>query len=121
MTFSTDKYFGKEFHIENYNCWDFIRDVWLELKGEDIGKRTPTPATRYEMKIKFSKEENHFQNISELQSPCIVLFKRDKATPHVGVFYNGKVLHLKETGVKYEDINLAGFGFTEIKYYICKQ
>lgn len=120
--FTVDKYLGKVHNMKDYNCWDFIREVYLELTGEDIGYRTPLSGSRTEMKERFAREEQEFLKIPEAVSPCIVLFKRHRVLPHVGIYYKGKVLHLPEhSTARYEPLSIASLGFKEVGFYLCKQ
>lgn len=120
--FKVENYLLKQHNMVTYNCWDFIREVWEDLTAQDIGYRTPKGASRKDMKHKFAREEAEFQRIDELQNPCIVLFTRKNALPHVGVYLNGGVLHLPEHNTaKYEPIDIVGLGFKETRYYLCKQ
>lgn len=117
-----DKYLAKTHHITEYNCWDFIREIWIDLTGEDIGKRTPPSGTRSDMKLKFAEEEAHFIKLDGPANPSIVLFKRPRLLPHVGICIKhvGKwrILHLAEGGSgKLEPVELASLGFTEIGYF----
>ncbi len=113
-----DTYLQKTHHMKNYNCWDFIRDVWEELTGEDIGMRTPKLATRKNMKERFTEEEKHFKRLTEKQDPCIVLFKRGKMLPHVGIYLRGKVLHLPEkSNGKFEPLELVKMPFKNVRFY----
>lgn len=120
--FKVENYLSKQHSMIRYNCWDFIREVWLELMNEDIGFRTPKGASREDMKYKFAREEVEFERINKPQDPCIVLFTRKTALPHVGVYVKGKVLHLPEhnTG-KHEPLSIAALGFKETRFYLCKQ
>lgn len=121
MTFTVDKYLGKKFSIVSYNCWDLVREAWLDLTGDDIGKRTPIPPTLRAMKERFLNEESHFMKVDKPVSPCIVLFKRYRLLPHVGIFFKNKVLHIRETGVEYQPLSVASFGFKEVGFYICRK
>lgn len=113
-----DKYIQKRHSMKDYNCWDFIREVWIDLTGIDIGHRTPTNLSRKAMKERFEKEEYQFKRLTVLQDPCLLLFKRNKILPHVGVYYKGKVLHLPEkSNGKYEPLDIASLGFQEVRYY----
>lgn len=119
--FTVDKYLLKVHDMVNYNCWDFIREVWMELTGEDIGHRTPAVATRKNMRDKFEREEIHFMRIQEPIDPCLVMFLRRRMLPHVGVYYNKKVLHLPEkSNGKYQPLNIVGMGFLETRFYKCQ-
>jgi len=121
MMVSVDKYLSKKHHMRDYNCWDFIREVWLDLKGEDIGHRTPPSGSRKDMIEKFAQEEREFVRLEKAEDPCIVLFLRDKMLPHVGIYVRGKVLHLPEKSYgRYEQLALVGLVFKEIRFYRCK-
>ena len=117
MTFSVDKFMHRQFHIQNYNCWDFIREVWLELAGRDIGHRTPEVATQLAMRRRFDREEREFVKLAAPEDPCIVLMRRVKGTPHVGIFYKKKVLSIDERGVTYFPLNVATAGFKSVGFY----
>jgi hypothetical protein len=119
--FLVDSYLGLSHDMGKYNCWDFIRDVWLEVKDQDIGKRTPKTVTLKNLKSKFIEEESQFKKIDSPISPCIVLFRRKKSLPHVGVYLEGFVLHLPEKQTSRMDkLEIVGKGFTEIGFYTCK-
>lgn len=120
-SFSVDKYLTRVFNISSYNCWDLVREVWLDLTGDDIGKRTPIPPTIRSMKEKFTTEESYFLKIEKPVSPCIVLMKRNKMLPHVGIFVKNKVLHIKESGVEYQNLSVASIGFKEVGFYTCRK
>lgn len=116
--FTVDTYLGKRFDIVKYNCWDFVREVWLELTGKDVGCRTPEPATPLAMRRRFDKEESEFTRLDKPVSPCIVLMRRPRATPHVGIFYKGKVLSIDERGVTFLPVDIAVLRFTIVRYYV---
>lgn len=120
MSFTVDKYLNKRFNLHHYNCWDLVREVMIELTGKDIGDRTPNPPTALSRIRKFNDEEKDFIKLDKPESPCIVLFKRKKGIPHVGVFWKNKVLHLPETGAKYQPLNIVAVTFTDIGFYKCK-
>lgn len=117
MTFSVDPYMSREFHQERYNCWDLLREAWLELTGFDIGHRTPAPASPLAMIRRFDREESQFVRLPGPVSPSIVLMRRPRLVPHVGLFWRSKVLHIKETGPRYERRADAMFGFIEERFY----
>ncbi|RTL04408.1 hypothetical protein EKK58_10570 [Candidatus Dependentiae bacterium] len=121
MSFAVDNYFNKKFHPTNYNCWDFIRDVWMDITKFDIGCRTPNPSTPKNKIKRFMAEESDFIKVPELVDPCIILFKRNVGIPHVGVYTRGRVLHISEKGVKFEHLEIAKLGFNDVGFYICKK
>jgi hypothetical protein len=118
MSFAVDKYLDRKFNLQNYNCWDLVREAWLELKGVDVGNRTPNPPTALSRIKRFRDQEKDFTKLEKPESPCIALFKRPKLIPHVGIYYKGKVLHLPETGAAYQAVELImKTGFTQVGYY----
>ncbi len=104
-----DRYLTKRFDIRSYNCWHLVREVWQDLKGEDLGEL---------MTWDHVKETSRFSRIEKPQSPCIVLMLRDRHTPHVGVYYCGKVLHIKASGAQYVPLNMATVGFQKTEFYL---
>lgn len=119
----TKKYLGREFHWRNYNCWDLIRDVWLDHCGVDLGKRTPESVTAQAFRAAFMGQELDVHNkivhqISQPEDPCLVYMHRPGIMSHVGVYVGGRLLHLVPRGnVTLEDFHTASMGFKEIRFY----
>lgn len=123
MSIVVDKYLGREFHWKNYNCWDFLRDVWLDHCGVDLGNRTPEVLTQETLKRMFAMQEfdvdgKLVHRIDEPEDPCIVMLVRPNVLSHVGVFVRGKLLHLQPRGnVIHQDLAVASLGFKEVRFY----
>lgn len=115
--FTVDRYLGREFDRERYNCWDMLREAWLELTGVDIGHRTPMPPTALAIRRRFDQEEAEFVRLAAPRSPSIVLMRRPRLIPHVGLFWRDKVLHIGPEGARYEPPHQASHGFTEVRFY----
>lgn len=117
-----DKYLGREFNLRTYNCWDFIRDVWKDHCGVDLGSRTPNPATAAAMvaafqNCQFDVEGQVVKRIEEPEDPCLVMLIRPKVMSHVGVFVRGKLLHLAwGSNVRHQPLDEV-LGFSEIRWY----
>ena len=103
-----------------YNCLDFTREVWIGLFGdEDVHRRLD------ELCAGVHAEDGHvvlgpvrgFRRLARPESPCFVVMQRSKTQPHVGIFYNGRILHLRETGVEYQPLQVARRYFTKIGFY----
>lgn len=100
---STDKYLDKEYHFSSYNCSHFVNDVWFDLTGESIigicqsfiQGRQRDFITRIRERVRLDKPV----------SPCVVLMHNSQYVPHAGIYIDGDVLHLTETGVKRETID----------------
>lgn len=115
--FSVDPYLAREFDQARYNCWDMLREAWFEITGDDIGCRTPEPATALAMRHRFDREEAEFERLPGPVSPSIVLMRRPRTVPHVGLFWIAKVLHIQPRGARYERLETARLGFTEVRFY----
>lgn len=82
----------------NYTCNHFASDVWQALKMGAI-KSAQT---------KLDKPE----------SPCIVyLSNSEKQDSHIGIFIDGKVLHLGLREVQYIDLDLFKIAFRNVSFY----
>lgn len=118
--FDMSKHLGKTFNITRYNCWHFARDVWFELTGDMLYDYTPASTTKYELELAAEDATLHF--VEELYpnattAPLLVLMMRAKQTPHIGVLYQGKVLHLRPEGVMYQPLDAASATFQKVKFY----
>jgi hypothetical protein len=105
---NTDQFLLKRFNREKYNCWDFARDVWREATGQDLFTTVPPCVDS----ILPTREE-----ISSPVSPCLVLMLRKRLTPHVGVYYKGRILHMNERGPEFSEPSHATAPYPTVKYY----
>lgn len=102
-----DKYLQRTFKLRGYNCWSLVREFWKDHTGEDLG-----PVIGFSDSKKLT-----YQKLDKPQSPCIALFLSPGKIPHVGVYWNGKVLHIKQAGAQYVPLNVASFGFQTTEFY----
>lgn len=58
-----------------------------------------------------------FKRIEQPADPCIVLFQSPHQSPHVGLFYRRKVLHITPQGVQRVPLSVARFGFSRVRFY----
>ncbi len=93
-----DDLYWATFDKEKYTCWDFTVDLWKRLNGQDLGKLIAEATGEL---AQFKKVGKFYRNMVELKkpvSPCIVMMESMTSVPHIGVFYNGQVLHLDSIG-----------------------
>lgn len=114
-----DRYLSMTFSRETYNCWDMLREAWREATGQDIGDRTPHPATATEMRRRFEEQERDFVRIEAPVTPCIVLMRQGLAIPHVGLYWYRRVLHMRPNGPRYERLSDAIMGFRKVSFHTC--
>ena len=101
--FRVDRYLAKEFREGVYNCWDMTREVWQELTGVDLGAQTPAKHSGESYEARALKVANNLRWLSVREDPCIVLMRRNRLEPHVGVYYNSRILHMNCRGAEYRD------------------
>jgi hypothetical protein len=108
--FSVDPYLSRVYDPVRYDCWCLLREAWLELTGFDIGARPPAPAAALAI-------WRHFDRLPAAASPSIALMRRPRIVSHVGLFWRGRVLHIQPDGARYEMLESASLGFTEVGFY----
>lgn len=118
---SIDHFFTRQYHEGTYNCAHFVAEVWQWLTGGDIrdhldGFLLP-PAKRF---VK-TEIRRRFVRLEKPRSPCIVLMHRTKGSAHVGLFLNGKVLHIEKPGVRFQPVDVATIGFRTHRFYDVKE
>lgn len=116
MVRSIDKFFFRT-SSKSYNCLDFVREVWKELTGDDIVERLTMLQGRFSERH-VGTGLRQFVKLDSPVSPCIVAFQRVRLTPHVGIYLDGKVLHLCDRGVEYQPMNVVKSYFRRINYYV---
>lgn len=116
---SVDPFLRARHRGDDYNCLHFARDVWLELTGDDIQRRldalSEPEGTRH-----FSRGEvKSFARLPRRSDPCLVLMRRPRGQPHVGVYLRGRILHLTEQGARFDLPQVALQAFTPrmVRYY----
>jgi hypothetical protein len=116
-----DDYFNRVYDNDSYNCAHLVCEAWQDITGDDLsevlkGFLQPVKDRTAELSIK-----NKLKRSKELVSPCIVLMTHKNSEPHVGIYIDGKVLHIREIGVHYQPLEMASFGYSNRRYYTCNQ
>lgn len=112
-----DKYLSKTFKYKTYNCYDFVREVWLELTGKDLGAQTPSVSDVQSYTEKALQVANTLERLDQPADPSIVLLQRSRIEPHIGVYVGGKVLHLTRTGAYYMSLSQVTPGYPTVSFY----
>lgn len=112
-----DSYLAWRFDRERRHCWHLARAAWLELTGQDIGAGEPEGTAYATLACKFAAGAPGFRALDRPSDPCLVLMRRPRVVPHVGVYYRGRVLQLRERGASYMALGPATAGFQEIGFY----
>lgn len=120
MRLAVDAYLARSYDPARFLCWDLVREAWLDMSGQDIGDRTPHPASALAISRRVASSLGDFEAIPEPESPCLVLMRQSRAVPHVGLFWRGRVLHIDQRGARFERLADATRGFERIGFYRCK-
>ena len=91
---------------DSYTCNEFACEVWQHMTGEDLTERLTA----------FLNGTGGFKQLSVPESPCIAMFLRKNADNHVGIFIDGKLLHLTSKGVHYINLEIIQ-GFQQPRFY----
>ena len=114
--FSVDPFLDRE-QSKTYNCLDFVREVWLDMTGQDItAKLTRLQGAFSDRKATVSGVKG-FRRLLEPSSPCFAVMQRYLFVPHIGIYLDGRILHLTDKGVQFQPLVVARQYFISVKYY----
>lgn len=101
-----DHLFSRTYHKKDYNCRHFFNEAWQFVTGEP--EKVP-------LHIDFGIRPG-FVRLQTPVSPCVALFVAKNYT-HVGMFWNGRILHISEKGVRFEPLEIASMSFKAVRFY----
>ena len=113
-------------NISGYNCFALVGLVYSELFGESIPVFTAKSNSPRDIAATFSAAfatgEHGFKKTDEPKDFDVVVFKKGTrfgSIFHCGILYKKKVLHASSCtkSSAYQNIEMAGEGFTEIEYW----
>jgi hypothetical protein len=105
----------------DYNCAHYTAELWEALTGSDIrttlcGLMLPAG----ERIVDRPTLAGAFVSVPAPQEPCLVLFRRARAAPHVGVFLRGRVSHLTQSGPIRQVLDVARIGYSSVRFYAAR-
>lgn len=120
-----DQYFFKVYNADTYNCLHFAAEVWQDLTGQDILEKLSlgftVPASESFTLSTARHIKRNFTKLSVPESPSLAMMQRARMTPHVGVFFDRRILHITEGGVEFQPPDVASRGFKTVTYYRCNK
>ena len=108
---------GKVFDPKNYNCWHFVREAWKDLTSLDLGDQVPEHRSAESYTLQALKVANTMIKLDKPSCPCLVLMQRKRIEPHVGIFYQNRVLHLNTNGVEYRPLDQVTSKYPQVSFY----
>lgn len=103
---------------KQYNCLDFVREVWLYLKKEDVTEKLTGLIGDFSQRKVTLTGVKGFKRLKAPINPCFVVMQRFKYIPHCGIYLDGRILHLKDIGVEFQPLIVAKSYFQTIRYYL---
>lgn len=117
MTFSLDP-FLKRRHRPDYKCLHWVRDVWLEMTGEDIGPRFEALLSAHSGATPMKPSDlKAFERLPAPVSPCLVLMRRPRTEPHIGIYLDGRIAHMTERGAYFQVPAVATLPYRDVTFY----
>lgn len=116
------KFLSKTYDSRAYNCWDFALEVWADLKGAGLPHQATdakAPASQLHELATITAHKD-FVSLTKPVSPCFVLMQRKRLAPHIGVYLNGKVLHMNSGGAVYADLDHVTATYPTVTFYAPK-
>jgi hypothetical protein len=117
-----DDYLDRRFDRRHFNCWHFVRDVWRDMTGVDLGDLSPSSVAVEALAQAAGAEAQgpRFRRVEPDSSkgPCLVLAERRGWMPHIGVLLRARVLHLRATGTGYDAMRDFAQGFERVACYL---
>jgi hypothetical protein len=115
-----DQFLDRQYDSKNYNCVHFVCEVFTKLFNEDyykiLGGFLFAPGHRCTCKI----DLRPIQQVARPERPCLALFQVAKNNPHVGIWMDGKILHLRESGVSLMPLEIVMLSFKKVRFYNVK-
>lgn len=99
-----------KYDADKYCCEHFLIDAYRHYTGKDISNKLLTSGFFCASNLR------QFVPVTEPRQYTIVLF-RDKSKAHVGLWLDGRVLHLEPHGVVWQSLNIVMQGFERATYY----
>lgn len=114
---SIDSLFDKDYDRNHYNCVHFAADFFKLMYGSDLAEALSCFLVPERIKKTDVKIKDFFKKVSTPENGCIVLMSGLRVLPHIGVFWEGKVLQIRKSGVEFSSLEIATFGFKKIGFY----
>ena len=115
---SIDPLLTRHYNPENYHCVNFLIDAAQYLFEQDYSDSFIGLTSSLHESLKTSRH-TVIQNrrIAEPTDGTIVLMTNVKQSSHVGLFYCGRVLHLSENGVYFQELRSLERNYSRFRFY----
>ena len=115
-----DALFGKIHNDDTYNCAHFVADAYKHLTGREIMEDLQTFLRPPEKRTAPLSMRHRWRRLRYPKDGCVVLLRRPRTPSHVGLWYEGKVIHLTAQGVQFQPVDIAAMGYKTTGFYSCE-
>jgi hypothetical protein len=116
-----NSYLGRQY--PSPPCWSMVADVYAsELDDIVTDYKTINASIRAiagTFRLALHKSPHGFAQITEPVDYCVVLMGKSARTGlhHCGIYYDGRVLHMLDSGGLYQEMSVIGDEYPLIEYW----
>ena len=116
-----DRYLDRQYHKSKYNCAHFVCDVWKDITGQDISISLQAVLTGPGARKLHTQALKAFEAVAVPLPLALVLFQAGRNAPHVGIWLDGRVLHITDKGVSCVRLESLEGSFNKMRFYNVKK
>jgi hypothetical protein len=109
---------AKRYDEDAYHCVHFAVDMWKFVTGHDLSSQF-SPLLSPEAAR--SAPDSVWRGFEELGQPgldpLLVLLRGPGRQPHIGVYRDGRIWHMRETGPVAETLAQIVAGYPEVRFF----
>jgi hypothetical protein len=97
-----------------------VREVWLESFGEDVGLKLTAFLGSVSQRHIAVSDVKKCVRLDVPVDPCFVLLQPEirQTLPHVGIWHQGRVLHLGAKGAEFMLLHLVVRRYRKVSYFL---
>lgn len=115
---SIDALLDRQYDPKKYHCVHFLIEAAQYLFDQDYSASFMGLTGDLKQSIQTSRDTTIKNNrIERPKDGCIVLMTNLLNSSHVGLFYCGRVLHLSEIGVHFQELRSLDRAYSRFRFY----
>lgn len=115
---SIDALLGRQYDSKKYHCVHFLIEAAQYLFEKDYSESFLGLTGDLSQSIQTSRDTTiKNKRIERPKDGCIVLMTNLLNSSHVGLFYCGRVLHLSEIGVHFQELRSLERNYSRFRFY----
>lgn len=115
---SIDPLLTRHYDPESYHCVHFLIEAGQYLFDQDYSDSFIGLTSSLHESLKVSRHTvMRHRQIDQPVDGTIVLMTNVKQSSHVGLFYCGRVLHLSEIGVHFQELRSLERNYSRFRFY----